>query len=175
MNIFRAKLTFVVLVLALLFAACGGGEEKPPSRWDKAQEESTKKVEDKKESSKKAGDKPVAGGEFNKFFPKNVSGYDIVPSQEKEGFALHKVKKDGKDVAELSINDVVSNPSAADKYKKSTAKIGGYPADDMGIATSILVSDRFQVKVISKGPSLAKADRETWLQKFDLSGLAALN
>jgi hypothetical protein len=85
------------------------------------------------------------------------------------------LKKGGKDVAELSITDTVNTPDARDKFKQSTQKIAGYPAATQGTTmTSILVADRFQVKVRSLDPSFSPIDREAWLQKFNLSGIASL-
>ncbi len=179
----------LTLVLVLLMAACGGAP-KEESRWDKAQNESTGKKTDKKEEPKNTDEKPdqsipdktdpanlkpLAGSAFNKFFPAAGDGFERVAAQEKEGLAIYKLKKDGKDAAELTISDTANNPSAAEKFKKSTSKIGGFPALDQGsTGTTLLVADRFQVKAISKNPGFTKADREAWLKKFDLNGLSAL-
>ena len=115
------------------------------------------------------------GAKFNKFFPDKVKGYDIVPAQEKKGFAEYKVNRDGKNVAVLSISDTTSLPTAAAKYATSTFKVGGYPALDQGtMTTGILVNDRYQVKVSSRDASFTRDDRLAWLQKFDLKGIAQL-
>lgn len=99
----------------------------------------------------------------------------MVPAQEKRGFAEHKVNKGGKNVAVLSINDTVSNPSAAAKYKQGAYQVSGYPAVDQGqTITGVLVSDRFQVKAQSRDASFTKRDRVAWIQKFDLNGLSKL-
>ncbi len=119
--------------------------------------------------------KPLAGGEFNKFFPAESDGYTRVASQEKEGFAEYKLKKDGKDAAMLAITDTVANPEAAAKFQQSTRQINGYPAIDQGsTATAVLVDNRFQVKVLSRSPTFTKEDREAWLQKFNFAGIAGL-
>jgi hypothetical protein len=119
--------------------------------------------------------KPVAGGSFNKLFPSASGEYEVVPSQEKSGFAEYKLKKGGKDVAMLAISDTADNPDAAGKFQQSTQKIAGFPAMEVGTtSTAILVRDRFQVKVLSRDPSFTKSDREAWLQKFDLVGLSEL-
>lgn len=133
-----------------------------------------------KESTQRGATPAVAknaeqGSSFNKFFPKSADGYQVVAAQEKKGFAEYKLNKGGKNVAMLSINDITSNPSAKTKYQQSTQKIGGYPAAEApGNASGILVKDRYQVKVASRDPSFTKNDREAWLQKFNLSGLAQL-
>jgi hypothetical protein len=117
----------------------------------------------------------VNGSQFNKFFPKSGNGYSVVPAQEKKGFAEHKVNRGGKNVAVLSINDTISNPAAANKYQQSTTRIAGYPALSQGqTGTGILVSDRFQVKALSRDPSFTQQDRAAWIQKFDLNGLSKL-
>lgn len=119
--------------------------------------------------------KPVSGGQFNKIFPKNPEGYSLVFSQEKAGFAEAKLKKAGKEVAVLSINDINANPSAIQKFKASKSKVSGYPSVQVGSSqTAILVGDRYQVKVQSKSPDFGVSDRTLWLKKFDLQKLATL-
>lgn len=185
LSIYR-KLLPLAIILLLFISACSSS--KPPSRWDQAQQggsasSTTKpaitnpdgsKLPDNKIPENKTGDnKPLDGGAFNKFFPAAGNGFDRVASQEKEGFAEYKLKKGGKDVAMLSISDTANNPSAVQKFKDSKDQLGGYPSTQLGsTTTSILVADRYQVKAISKDPSFSKSDREAWLQKFDLAGLA---
>lgn len=119
--------------------------------------------------------KPVSGGQFNKLFPSGGDGYSVTFQQEKAGFAEAKLKKSGKEVAVLSINDTNSNPSAADKFKSSSSKIGGYPSIQVGSSqTALLVGDRYQVKVRSVAPSFSVSDRTVWLKKFKLSKLETL-
>lgn len=165
----RQVLASVLLAVLLLTTACAPDE---PSRWDQVQEETTQQ---QKAPDQAAAGKPVAGGEFNKFFPEPGAGYERVYTQEKSGFAEAKLKRDGKDVAMLAISDTLTNPSAAAKFQQSSKTIGGYPAVDQGAtATSVLVGDRFQVKVLSRDPGFTVSDREAWLQKFDLNGLKNL-
>ncbi len=171
----RRILAALLLFVLLLVSSCG--TKAAPSRWDQAQQQST---EHRKEQATAVQDRtvaaaPVSGGSFNKFFPPTQAGYGRVYTQEKKGFAEAKLKKDGKDVAMLSISDVASNPIAAAKYQQSTQKLAGYPAVNQGrTATSILVADRYQVKVLSRDPDFTESDREAWLQKFNLDGLARL-
>lgn len=126
--------------------------------------------------SKSSGSaKPLAGGEFNKFFPKDSGEFDVVFTQEKAGMAQAKLKKAGNEVAMLTISDLSDNPSAADKFKGSSASIGGYPAAGSGgKGTAVLVENRFQVQVRSQADDFTQQDREAWLGKFDLRGLAGL-
>ena len=72
----------------------------------------------------------------------------------------------------LSVSDTTSLPTAAAKFKTSTKKIAGYPAVEIGNQTAVLVSDRYQVKVLSRAPSFTASDRVAWLKKFNLKGLA---
>lgn len=163
----RKGVIFLSLSLLLLVSSCGKNE--PPSKYKQVNQESQqgKTPAVVKESQK--------GGSFNKFFPSKGDGYDVNFTQEKKGFAEAKLKKAGKEVATLSINDTTNLPDAAKKFEKSTRKVGGYPAVDVGSTqTSVLVKKRYQVKVISKGATFTKSDRETWLQKFNLSGLESL-
>jgi hypothetical protein len=155
----------LLLSLLLLVTSCAS---KPPSRFDQAQQAS---------SQQKSGQAVVKdatqGANFNKFFPKGDSGYQRVYTQEKKGFSQAKLTKDGKDIATLSISDIKSTPTTANKYQNSTKKIAGYPAATLGNSqTSVLVNNRYQVTVRSTDPSF---NREAWLQKFDLAGLARLN
>jgi hypothetical protein len=178
-------LAFTFLPLALLAGACYSSESN--SRWANAQRESTQSANPSASVLPTApiqaaqnrpphSNKPLAGGEFNKFFPAaNEGGFTRVASQEKEGFAEYKLKKDGKDVAMLAITDTIANPEAAAKFQGSTRQINGYPAIEQGsTATAVLVDNRFQVKVLSRSPSFTKEDREMWLQKFNFAGIAGL-
>lgn len=169
-NIFRTVLLLCTVLVSL--TAC----KKEDPRWGEADKKSKEAIEAKKQAQESGAlPKPEEGGSFNKFFPKNEVGYEIVASQEKTGFAEYKLKKDGKDLAMIAISDVANNPQAADKFKTSTKKIGGFPAVDQGsTATAVLVGERFQVKVLSRDASFTKANREAWLQKVNLTGLAAM-
>jgi len=163
----RSRFASIFLSLLLLLTACTAN---PPSRYEQVQKETTQRG-----APSAVAKEAVSGGSFNKFFPNSVRGYQIIPTQEKKGFAEYKVKKDGQTVAMLSINDTISNPTAAAKFKDTPLTIAGYPAVEQGItATGILVSDRYQVKVLSRDPSFTKEDRAAWLQKFDLKGLAQI-
>ncbi|MEL6322493.1 MAG: hypothetical protein AAFQ57_17895, partial [Cyanobacteria bacterium J06626_14] len=127
--------------------------------------------------SEKAVDRQAGkGSTFNAFFPGSQGSYEVVPAQEKKGFAEYKLKQDGETLAMLTINDTISLPAAAVKYQNATETIAGYPAVNQGAtATGILVNDRYQVKVLSRSDSFEQADREAWIQKFDLLGLAELD
>jgi hypothetical protein len=143
---------------------------KAPSRYAEVQKETTQRG-----APAAVAKKAEQGATFNKFFPNSANGYNVVPSQEKKGFAEYKVNKDGKTIAMLAINDTTSNPAAAEKYRNSTLDIAGYPAIEQGSTTTgLLVNDRYQVKVLSRDPTFSKEDRIAWLQKFDLKGLAQL-
>ena len=160
----RKILAPLLLSLLLLVTSCAS---QPPNRFDQAQQQS---------SQQKSGQAVVKdatqGSNFNKFFPKPSNGYERVYTQEKKGFAQAKVKKDGKEVATLSISDTKSTPATAAKFQQSTKKVAGYPAATLGtMQTSILVNNRYQVTVRSTDPSF---NREAWLQKFDLNGLSKL-
>ncbi|MFM7191687.1 MAG: hypothetical protein ACKN9E_04800 [Microcystaceae cyanobacterium] len=154
------------LLLIVSLVACA---PQPPSRFDQAQQASTQRGASAvvKESSQ--------GSDFNRFFPPSGEGYDRVYTQEKKGFAEAKLKKAGKDVAMLSISDTVNNPSAATKFQQSSLQIQGFPAVQQGsTATAVLVGDRYQVKVQSRDPAFTADNRQVWLGKFNLEGLARL-
>jgi hypothetical protein len=161
----RRSIAALLLVGMLFITGC---QPKAPSQFSQIQKETGKgAVAVAKEATK--------GGEFNKFFPKPATGFDRVFSQEKKGFAEAKLKKAGKEVAMLSVSDTRSIPGSAAKYANATEKIGGYPAVSVGNSqTSVLVGN-YQVKVLSRDPAFSKADRGTWISKFDLKGLEKLN
>ncbi|MEB3178354.1 MAG: hypothetical protein VKL59_04835 [Nostocaceae cyanobacterium] len=168
----RRILAALLLCVLLFTTAC---QPKTPGRFDQVQQESTKQ-----KTGLAVAKDATQGGEFNKFFPANQPGYERVYTQEKKGFAEAKLKKDGKELAMLAISDTKSPTptpaSAADKFKTSTKKIAGYPAVELGkTQTAILVNNRYQVKVLSRDPSFTASDREQWLQKFNLKGLAQLD
>jgi hypothetical protein len=156
----------LTLVFILFLSACASA----PSKYDKVQKDTTGF------GSPAAVDKQAEkGAKFNEFFPGGQGSYEVVPAQEKKGFAEYKLKKDGNVVAMLSISDTLSVPEAAAKYAEATDKIGGYPAVQQGTtATGVLVGGRYQVKVLSRDPSFTAEDRAAWIQKFDLKGLSQL-
>ncbi len=161
----RSILAALLLSILLLTTACA---QKAPSRFDQVQQESTQQ-----KKGQAVAKNATQGSQFNKFFPSAGDGYQRVFTQEKKGFAEAKLKKDGKDVAVMAINDTISNPTAAKKFDKSTTKISGYPAVQVGkTQTALLVNDRYQVKVLSRDASFSASDREAWLKKFNLSGLS---
>lgn len=162
----RRILTVFVLATLLLVTACS---PEAPSRFQGAQQESTQR------GASAVVKESTSGGTFNKFFPQGGDGYDRVYTQEKKGFAEAKLKKDGKEVAVMAISDTLNNPTAIQKFEQSQEKIAGYPAVQQGSqGTAILVSNRYQVKVLSRDPAFTQSDRQAWLEKFDLNGLARL-
>ncbi|MEM9214980.1 MAG: hypothetical protein AAGD25_11610 [Cyanobacteria bacterium P01_F01_bin.150] len=170
MSIKRWQKVLAPLFLSVLLLVSGCGSGPAPSPYDQVQQETSGS-----QAPAVAGE-AVQGSNFNALFPDAADGFDVVPSQEKQGFAEYKLKKDGTTMAMLSINDTVSNPDAAAKFANSDRSVAGYPAVDIGSKqTAILVGDRFQVKVQSRDDAFAKGDREAWLGKFNLRGLANLS
>lgn len=164
----RSQTLFVsaLVVTSLTVSACA---PKEPSRYEQVQKETSQK------GSTAVSKEAINGSKFNRYFPKSGGGYQVVPAQEKKGFAEHKLNRGGKNVAVLSISDTISTPAAATKYQQSNRKISGYPAVEQGqTITGVLVSDRFQVKAQSRDASFTPQDRATWIQKFDLNGLSNL-
>jgi hypothetical protein len=168
----RRTLAPIFLSLLLLVTAC---VPQAPSQFEQAQKESTQRG-----AQPAVAKDATQGSEFNKFFPKPSAGYERVFSQEKKGFAEAKLKKDGKEVAMLAISDAAKDTTAGisptKKFAASTKTIAGYPAVTVGTTqTAILVNSRYQVKVLSRDPmNFKEADRQAWIEKFDLAGLARL-
>ena len=162
------RLTPLFLSIVLLLTACSSSA---PSKYDQVQQDTTGF------KSERAVDRQAEkGGTFNQFFPGSQGNYEVVPSQEKAGFAEYKLTQDGETLAMLTINDTISLPAAAAKYENTAETIAGYPAVNQGVtATGILVNGRYQVKVLSRSDSFNQENREAWIQKFDLIGLAQLD
>jgi len=166
MSKLRTGLTALCLTFLLLLTACTAA---PPSEFEQAQRESTERGADA------VADNAVAGDSFNRFFPKTTGNDDLVYTQEKTGFAQAKLIQSGEEVALLSVFDISSNPTAADKFAQSTQSINDFPVVAEGNSSTVmLVGDRFQIKVQSRAESFTEGDRLDWLQKFDLNGIAAL-
>ncbi|BAY98096.1 hypothetical protein NIES37_20440 [Tolypothrix tenuis PCC 7101] len=162
----RRILAALLISVLLLTSACSA---KTPGRFDQAQQESSRQ-----RSGQAVAKNATQGSKLNKFFPSGGDGYQRVYTQEKKGFSEANLKKGGKVVAQLAISDTTSTPTAAAKFSNSSKKVAGYPAVTLGnTQTSILVG-KYQVKAISKDPTFTASDREAWLEKFDLNGLARL-
>ncbi|NMF83352.1 hypothetical protein [Nodosilinea sp. P-1105] len=160
------RLAPLVLCLVLLVTACSSA----PSRYDQVQKDTTGF-----RSPAAVDKKAEKGGTFNQFFPASQGDYQVIPYQEKKGFAEYKLQRGDTTVAMLTINDTISLPVAAEKYVDAAELVSGYPSVDQGTtATGLLVNGRYQVKVLSRDASFGKAERVDWLQKFDLQGLAQL-
>ena len=154
-----------VLAVLLLVTSCA----KAPSQFDQAQQESTAR------GAAAVVKESTSGGSFNRFFPPSGGGYERVYTQEKKGFAEAKLKQDGKVLAMLAISDISNNPAAANKFQDSQTTIKGFPSVEQGAtATAVLVNNRYQVKVLSRDTDFTASDRQAWLAKFDLDGLAKL-
>ncbi|MBX9254108.1 hypothetical protein H1Q63_09140 [Desmonostoc muscorum CCALA 125] len=162
----RRVVAALLLSVLLLTASCSA---KTPGRFDQAQQDSTKQ-----KSGQAVAKTATQGSEFNKLFPDASDGYQRVYTQEKKGFAEAKLKKGGKDIALLSISDTSSTPATAAKFSKSTKKIGGYPAVEIGNTQTAILVGKYQVKVLSRDPSFKASDRAAWIEKFNLNGLAKL-
>jgi hypothetical protein len=162
----RRILAAVLLSVLLLSTAC---TPKTPGQFDKVQQESSRQ-----KSGQAVAKNATQGSKLNAFFPSDGDGYQRVYTQEKKGFSEANLKQGGKVLAQLAISDTTSIPGAAAKFSNSTKKVGGYPAVTLGnTQTSVLVG-KYQVKVISKTPAFTAADREAWIEKFNLDGLAKL-
>ena len=116
----------------------------------------------------------VAGGELNPFFPADEGEFKRIFTQEKVGFVQAKLERDGNELATLSISDLGNDADALAKFENASLQIAGYPAVTRGSLGTAVLAGRFQVQVRSKTESFTADDRETWLEKFDLSGLSRL-
>jgi hypothetical protein len=150
------------MTLSLFLGGCGGNSTP------------TSSIPDVPENTTATDENSVTGGSLNQYFPGDGDGYTVTFTQEKTGFAQADLEKDGSTVGILTINDTLNNPDAKTKFADAPMDIGGYPAVAQGSkSTAVLVGDRFQVKANSKADSFTPEDREAWLGKFDLDGLAS--
>ncbi|MEH2064812.1 MAG: hypothetical protein V7K50_21565 [Nostoc sp.] len=163
----RTVVAALLLSVVLLTTACSS-TPKTPGRFDQVQKESTQQ-----KKNLAVAKTATQGSEFNKFFPDAGDGYQRVYTQEKKGFSEAKLKKGGKDLALLSISDTTGT-DAATKFSKSTKKIGGYPAVEVGKTQTAILVGKYQVKALSRDLSFKASDRADWLQKFNLDGLSKL-
>ena len=160
-------LTAISLAFLLLVTACS--PSKTETVWEQVESESPAAVVEG------SAEKVLPGSQFNRFFPPDGEGYARIYTQEKDGFAEAKLKQNGEELAMLSVSDTAANPAAAEKYRRGSLTIAGFPAATIGsTATGVLVGDRLQVKVLSRSDNFTTGDREAWLQKFDLAGLEGL-
>lgn len=185
MNIRPFQRAIAPLVLSvLLLTACGspsstptssGSESSASSPTTTAPSPATTAAEATSALKDIAGLPPQKGSAFNKFFPKGEGDFKVNFTQEKEGFAEIKVSKAGTELAKISISDTVTNLTARDKFAGAADQVSGFPMVAQGKkATAALVGDRYQVKVMSRDASFTDADRQAWLAKVDLTGLAQL-
>ena len=116
----------------------------------------------------------VEGGQLNKFFPKAEGDYDVIFISEKVGYAEAKLEKDGDELGTLAVSDQAGNAAVLAKYSAATTKIGGFPSTTSGSKGTAVLAGRFQVQVRSTSDAFPASDRDAWLQKFDLAGLASL-
>lgn len=161
----RSLLT-LLLTVVLLITGCQ--QAQAPDRFAQAQQDSTKR------GVTAVAKDATQGSQFNKYFPKPGAGYERVYTQEKKGFSEAALKRDGKELAKLSISDTSSLPAAAAKYENTSQTIAGYPAITMGNTQTAVLVGKYQVKVLSRDPNFSKAEREQWISKFDLKGLSRL-
>jgi hypothetical protein len=163
----QVRIGVLPVLLLFLFLGAGCAPAAEPDRWATVQEESSGQAATSGEA--------VAGGEFNRYFPEAQEGYDIVYTQEISGFGVASLQYEGEEIATLAITHVANNPEMADKYADSPESLDDYPLAEVGSeGTAILVADRFQVQVRSKQDDFDASDRETWLRRLDLDGLASL-
>lgn len=156
------------MILAIGLGCCCpcGGTNFTPSEFDDLTIDEIEPAVD---------DNAVDAQTTNKYFPSEVEGYEIVFTDEKQGTTMADVKVDGVQVATLAIFDTVSNEEAREKFANAESELQGYPLVTLGPKSMVLVGDRYQVTVQSKGGDFDdEFVREEWLSEFDLDGLSTL-
>lgn len=157
----RFRSTFMIglsaIVATAFLVSCDRGPEKSAATGEAAV--SVQKVE---------------GGALNAFFPKDEGDFDVVFTSEKVGFAQAKLENDGNELGTLSISDTAGSADVRANYDAASMKVGGFPAITRGSKGTAVLAGRFQVQVRSKSDAFTADDRQAWLEKFDLNGLAKL-
>jgi hypothetical protein len=162
------RLRIWLFLFPILLVQLGCGSNAADSRWMSAQQQGGR-------HHTAVAKEAVPGNEFNKFFPKAEAPWDLTYKQEKPGTAIAALKKDGKEVATLTVFDTISEPDVKKDYKEATEALAGCPLVAKGAkGTAILVASRIQVQVRSSDESFTEADRKEWLKKFDVDGIAKL-
>ena len=112
-------------------------------------------------------------GPLKSYFPQDgVGGFRRVIRAGRDGYAEAALEKDGKEVAMLSISDAERLAYVKAKFEDATEKLDGFPLLTVGKDLStILVKDRFEIKVLSK--TLDADARKAILASFDLKGLGS--
>ena len=167
---FRKSFSRLVVCLCLFslltLSAC---TSQPPSRFEQAQQQSIDAGSKNTAVEKEA----VKGEKFNDIFPSSSNGYEVVFTQEKDGFVQAKLKSQGENLATLAIFDTISNPSARDDFANASDDVQGFPLVKKGSnGSSVLVSDRYQITIRSSNADFDEQQRKEWLEKFKLRQLA---
>lgn len=153
--------------------------KKEADRWAKGAAKALEKQEGLGLYDPALGGDPIdgrpeikAGAALNSFVPKEgAEGTKRIAVAEKEGFTHWKYQKDGKDLLMVYIVDTNNVPDSKTKYATATEKYETYPMTTLGKKqTSILVGDRYQVKLESE--ALDHEARKAWFKQCDLAGLA---
>jgi hypothetical protein len=163
------------LTAALLPAGCN---EAPST----AQPQPTTIVEEKAQSPGAEEEQqppvvadPAETGKFDLFFPKPEDGYEIVFQPENPGYAQASLHGEGdKELAVFSIFDTEKSPIVLARFERSEQKIGEHTVLSEESSLSALIAERYHVQVRSVAPNFGEAERQTWLEKFDLAGIAKM-
>ncbi len=104
------------------------------------------------------------------FPPAGTDGAEQSVTAERDGYAEARLRREGKELATLTIEDLGGNGNARAKFQGASERVNGFPVTSVGDETTLLVKDRYQVRVTSS--ALRHDDRKVWLGKFDLYGLS---
>lgn len=155
---------FVLVATLSLIGLSGCAPARDSERWTRTEQETQRQPA--------VSENAVEGKALNDFFPRVSAPYNLVYRQEKDGFVLASLQRDGKEVGTLAITDTANEPSARDKFKSPAGQIAGFPMATSGSqGTAILINTRFQVQVRSVPGGLTPEERTKWLELFDLNGL----
>lgn len=159
------------LVTSLLLTV--GCNEAPPTAQQQTQQQPTTTV--KEEAQPPVAADSAESGKFDPFFPKPEDGYDIVFQPENPGYAQASLHGEGdKELAVFSIFDTEKSPIVLARFGRSEQKIGEHTVLSEERSLSALIAERYHVQVRSVAPDFGEAERQAWLEKFDLAGIAKM-
>ncbi len=174
-----AGVSAVWLTAALLPVGCN---EAQSTAQQPIQQQPTTIVEEAAPSSgaEENAQPPVAAdsaesGKFDPFFPKPEDGYQIVFQPENPGYAQASLHGAGdQELAVFSIFDTEKSPIVLARFGRSEQKIGEQTVLSEESSLSALIAERYHVQVRSVAPDFGEAERQAWLEKFDLAGIAKM-
>jgi len=106
-------------------------------------------------------------------FPSLTTPFTTTEFRARPGLVNLHVKKQGKLVGMLIVEDLLESPEKRTPFDAATQKVLDCPAipTSMGGGLALLYEKRFRVEVSAMDPSVSDTQRRQWLEGFHLSAL----